>query len=176
MKKAFIFLLFFNILYANAQLNGVATATIDFKIKNAGISVNGSFTNVKTTVIFDEKYLQSASLVGIAQSNSINTGITLRDNHIKEKEAFFNVKAFPVLNMKSVSVTKKSNDIYVVSWDLTIKGITKRLNTELLTEPQKEGLLMTTEFKINRNDWNIGGSSLFMSDIVAIKLKFLLRK
>jgi polyisoprenoid-binding protein YceI len=176
MKKAFLLILFFNIFYTNAQLNSTATAAIDFKIKNAGINVNGSFTNVKTTVIFDESHLQSASLVGIAQANSINTGIALRDRHLKEKEEFFNVKEFPVLNMKSVTVTKKSNNIYAVSWDLTIKGITKRLNAELLTKPQNDGLLMTTEFKINRNDWDIGGNSLFMSDIVAINLKFLLRK
>lgn len=176
MKKFLLLITFLNVLYSNAQWNTVGSSTVDFKIKNAGIAVNGSFKTVQANVNFDENHLVTSSLIGVIQSNSISTGIALRDRHLKEKEEFFNVKLFPVLTMKSVVITKKSANTYTATWDLTIKGITKRVTSKLITKQDKEDLSVSSEFNINRNDWKVGGSSLFMSDTVLIKLKILLQK
>ena len=91
-------------LYTYAQWNKVQNSSINFKIKNAGIWVNGSFTNATVEVNINEANPTQSTFSGIVESKSIQTGIKLRDNHLRDKDDFFNVEKFPTLSMKSVRV------------------------------------------------------------------------
>jgi polyisoprenoid-binding protein YceI len=126
--------------------------------------------------MIDENDPAKSSFFGTIEANSINTGLNLRDKHLKEKEEFFNTSKFPSLTMKSVTVVQKSPGIYTVTWDLTMKGVARRFNSEVTTKIEGGNLMVSTQFKINRNDWNLGGSSMTMGDAVTVKINSILTK
>jgi polyisoprenoid-binding protein YceI len=162
--------------YATAQYKIVKNVAVKFKIKNAGMGVDGKFSSVTATAFLDETNPSKSVFTGVIETNSATTGIKLRDKHIKEKEEFFDVAKYPTMSMKSVSVTLKSVGIYTVIWDLNMKGVTRRFSSEIKTVKQNENILVSTEFKINRNDWKVGGNSFTMGDMVTINLNTTLAK
>lgn len=171
-KTYFLLSLFFMTAFSiNAQWKNVKSTAITFKIKNAGIGVDGSFKKASIQLSIDEANPANSFFSGTVEANSIETGINLRNNHLKDKEEFFNVAKYPVLTMKSVSVVSKSPGIYAVTWDLTMKGITKRFTSQVNAVQEGSILHLSTEFRINRNEWNVGGSSITMADMVTVKLK-----
>ena len=175
-KILFLFIAIFHFGHSIAQWKNVKSTTISFKIKNAGIKVDGSFKKATISIVVDDTKLENSTFMGVVDANSISTGIKLRDTHLKEKEDFFYTEKFPSLTMKSVSVTQKKPDVYTVVWDLTMKGSTRRFSSEVVTKIVDNTLLLSTEFVINRNDWNIGGNSFTMGDQVTVKIKSTLSK
>lgn len=157
-------------LYAEMKSN-VQNSSINFTIKNAGFKVNGKFTEIEVKANFDELNLAKSSIVGIAKASSISTGIGMRDTHLKEKEEFFNIKIFPTLELKSVSFKEISKGKYESLFDLTIKGITKRIKIEMISKELNGVVTLESIFSINRNSWNIGGDSFTMGDMVTVNLK-----
>ncbi|MBL7755438.1 MAG: YceI family protein [Chitinophagaceae bacterium] len=176
--KSISFLLFAFLFHSQtyAQWNKIINSTITFKIKNAGIWVKGSFTKSSIQVSFDEVNLAQSEFIGQIDANSIQTGIKLRDNHLRDKEEFFYVKKHPTLTMKSVLITRKSPGIYTVKWSLSMKGITRLFSSDVHTLQEGNALKFYTTFTINRNDWNIGGSSFTMGDYVTITLNTTVQK
>jgi polyisoprenoid-binding protein YceI len=171
MKK--IILIFAVLLYglqANAQWKSVKNLQIDFKIKNAGIGVDGTFKTAKAIVYLDESNLSKSSFVGIVEVASISTGIKLRDTHLKEKEEYFQADKFPTINMKSVSIALKSAGVYAVVWELTMRGVTRKFTSDVTTVVKDNNLVLSTQVKLNRLDWKVGGKSFTMNDYVTLKL------
>jgi polyisoprenoid-binding protein YceI len=157
-------------LNADAQWNKVKSTTIAFKIKNAGLNVNGSFGKANVQINIDVNTPVNSTFSGVVEANSVKTGINLRDNHLIDKEDFFNVAKYPTMNMKSVKVIVKSAGIYTVTWNLTMKGVARQFTSDVTTKQNGDVLLLSTSFTVNRNDWNIGGNSMTMGDNVTINL------
>ena len=153
------------------QAQKVISFTVGFKIKNFGSTVNGSFKTGAATIVSDSNARASSSFEGYVMANSINTGIKLRDQHLREKENFFEAIKYPKLTMKSVSVDAPNANKVMVTFDLTIKGIVKRIKVPVVIVKVNGQTHYTCDFAINRNDWNIGGKSMSMGDDVYIKLK-----
>jgi polyisoprenoid-binding protein YceI len=141
-----------------------AGSAIKFSIKNLGITVNGSFKGLKGDIIFDSQQPATALFnlsVGVA---TINTGIKARDNHLR-KEEYFNVNKFPSITFLSTKVTASNKDgIFIVSGNITIKGTTKNISFPFTAQAQQNGYLFKGTFKLNRRDFQVGGSSLVLSD------------
>ncbi len=174
--KSILILLSFSILTLNAEMKtNVQSSSINFTIKNAGLKVNGKFSVIEVKVYFDESNLSKSSIVGIAKASSISTGIGMRDNHLKDKEEFFNIKKFPNVELKSVSFKLLSKGKYESLFDLTIKGITKRIKIEMISKEENGVVTLESNFSINRNSWNLGGSSFTMGDLVTINLRTQLK-
>ncbi|MBP6455492.1 MAG: YceI family protein [Chitinophagaceae bacterium] len=170
--KSVLVLFSFGILSLNAEMKSkVQSSSINFTIKNAGLKVNGKFTEIEVKANFDDLNLAKSSIVGFAKASSISTGIGLRDSHLKEKEEFFNVKKYPTLELKSVSFKEISKGKYESLFDLTIKGITKRIKIEMISKELNGVVTLESKFIINRNSWNIGGDSFTMGDMVTVNLK-----
>lgn len=77
-----------------------AESFVKFKIKNAGLTVDGTFSDYKADIFYDENDVSKSKFYGEVKTTSINTGINLRDNDLRKKE-YFDVKNFP-LDRKSV--------------------------------------------------------------------------
>ena len=82
-------------------------SSVTFKIKNLGLSVEGSFTGLKGTIQFDPNDLQSSKFNVSIKAASINTGINLRDKHLK-KEEYFNAANFSEIRFVSTRVEASS--------------------------------------------------------------------
>ncbi len=143
--------------------------SVKFVIKNAGIKVNGYFKTGNADIVLNETNIAASSFVGSVQTNSINTGISLRDKHLMEKSEYFQPVTYPKIVMKSGTVSKDKNNVISVSWTLTMKNISKTFTSPISIVKNTDGTYaMTSTFRINRLDFDIGGKSILMADNVDI--------
>lgn len=137
-------------------------SSVTFKIKNFGITVDGTFTGLKGEIRFDPTQLNSSRFEITVDANSIDTGIELRNKHLK-KEDYFNVKTYPEIKFVSSKIESQSGT-YRVTGRLTIKKTTKEIVFSFTAQKQSTGYLFKGEFPINRRDYEVGGSSFSMAD------------
>jgi Uncharacterized conserved protein len=151
----------------------MATWTLDhnhtevtFKVKHLVISsVTGKFKTFDGTVESDKEDFTDAKIRFTADVNSIDTGNEQRDGHLKSAD-FFDAANHPQLTFESTSVTKKSGNEYLVSGNLTMRGVTKPV--ELKAEfggIQKDFYGNTVagfeiEGKVNRRDFGLEWSAV----------------
>lgn len=148
-------------------------------------TVTGSLKVFNAIIVADGDDFEHAQVSFEAQTDSIDTGNTDRDNHLKSAD-FFDAAQFPAIIFKSSSLEKDGDD-FIVKGDLTVKGVTKavKLNAEfggIATDPwgnTKAGF--TLSGKINRNDfgltWNAaletGGVMVSEEVKIAAELQFV---
>ena len=141
-------------------------SSVAFKIKNAGITVDGAFKTFEAHIDYNESAQAPSSIKATISVETINTGIEARDKHLR-KEEFFNVAGFPSITFESTQILKNSNGSFVAEGKLTIKGVTKDIKIPFTyTNGVFEGTV-----KLNRLDYGVGGSSVTMSDDVEVFVK-----
>ena len=138
-----------------------AHSEINFKVKHLMITnVTGTFKQFTATMESSTPDFSDAVIHFEADVNSISTNNEQRDGHLKSDD-FFNAETFPKLTFSSKSLAKKTENNYLLTGDLTIRGITKTvsLNVEfggIMTDPwgqQKAGFEINGS--INRKDFDL---------------------
>lgn len=172
--KALIVLLALVSLSALAQYHPVdKRSTVAFTIKNLGFNVKGSFTGLQGTITFDPQSPALGNMDVTIDANTVNTNNSSRDNHLKE-ESYFDTKNYPTIKFVSSQITG-SNGNYTVTGKLTIKGKTKEITFPFTATPGTEGMTFTGSFKINRKDFDVGGTSIISNEL-EVKLNVLAAK
>jgi polyisoprenoid-binding protein YceI len=156
--------------YCQKEIAFVPTP-INFIIKNAGLKVNGFIEGLQGFIVMDSQNENLIKLEGTIDPNTIRTGITLRDNHLKKAD-YFSVKEFPKIRMTSTSITKKGKGKYIGNFDLMIKDIKKSISIPFTLSSKNSVYALKGEFSINRLDFNLGEKSIILSDNVDVKLEF----
>ncbi|HCQ13700.1 YceI family protein [Flavobacterium sp.] len=137
---------------------------VGFKVKHMMFTnVSGQFDTYDATITTEDFDFVTSKIEFSADIDSINTGNSDRDNHLKSAD-FFDAEKNPKLTFVSSSLVKKGED-HELTGELTINGITKtvKLETEvsgLLKDPwgnTKVGLNATG--KINRTDFGLTWNS-----------------
>ncbi|WP_292010326.1 YceI family protein [Chryseobacterium sp.] len=165
MKKVFL-----TFVFAFLSVVGFAQSTwnvdpmhssVNFNIRHMGISfVQGRFDKFDGNVVTPGANLDNAKFNFTVDINSINTGVEMRDNHLKSAD-FFEAEKFPAMKFESTSLTKGKNNTYTLKGKLTIKDVTKEISVPVtyggVTKNQqgKEVLGFQTKFTVNRLDYNI---------------------
>jgi polyisoprenoid-binding protein YceI len=138
-----------------------AHSEINFKVKHLVISnVTGGFDKFDATVITKGEDFTDAQIEFKADVNSINTNQPDRDNHLKSAD-FFDAANHPELTFVSKGLRKKGDSGFILSGDLTIRGITKPVELEgefggIVKDPYgniKAGFELTG--KINRKEFGL---------------------
>jgi len=173
MRKALLFSLIATFVavaqLSQAQATWKATnASVTFKIKNAGINVNGTFGGFKGKILFDPANLSGSKFIGIVQAGTVNTKNRGRDRHLRKSD-FFDVAKFPTIKMKSTNITK-SGGKYYADFQLTIKGVTKTYKIPFNFSQKGNQGTFNAYFEINRKDFGVGGNSLILSKTAKITL------
>ena len=149
---------------------------IAFTIKNIGLNVNGTFSGLKGTIVFNNLDLKSSEINVSVSSYSINTDNAARDKHLR-KEEYFDVEKYPMINFKSSKIEKATRlNRYNVEGNLTIKGISKPIKFELIAAEKDNNLELKCNFEINRRTFKVGGNSLVLSDNVKMNLAITANK
>lgn len=143
-------------------------ASIDFTIKNLGINVDGYFDGFEIKATLNAK-LELIAISGKINVSSIKTGIESRDKHLLEA-AYFDAKNYKQITLKSTSVSKTSETEYTVVANLTIKGKTRQITILVYLQKLNDEYKMTSAFKINRRNFNVGGGNFIMHKMVKIKV------
>jgi polyisoprenoid-binding protein YceI len=138
-----------------------AHSEVLFKVKHLMVTnVTGQFSSFEGAVEADDDQFTNASIQFTADVHSISTNNEQRDQHLKAAD-FFEVDKFPQVKFVSTSFSKKSDEDYELTGDLTIKGITKTvvLKVEfsgIVQDPwgnTKAGFSLNG--KINRKDFGL---------------------
>ena len=171
MKKIFIALIVV-ILSAPALVFGQVwkpyNSEISFKIKNAGLTVTGRFTGLKTNLIFNPSDLDKSSLSASVDATTIKTGIDKRDKDLQE-EKYFNTDKYKLIEVKSTRLYKKGSQ-YAGMFNVTIKGVTKQVEIPFDATISGNEATFQGSFPLNRRDFGVGGSSMMMSDNLTVNI------
>lgn len=129
-------------------------STVGFKVKHMMIStVTGKFGNFNGSYDLDKG--QFKSLSGVIKTDSVDTGIAKRDDHLRSAD-FFDAANFPEITFTMTSATKSK-----MTGNLTIRGVTKKVVLDVdmggvVEDPwgnQRSGFVLTG--KINRKDFGL---------------------
>ncbi len=141
------------------------TATVSFRIKNAGLTVNGTFGGFQGQLFFDPANPEKSTLLASVDAKTVDTGIGLRNDHLRKKE-YLDVASFPRITLKSTRITARGNGMYTGTFELNLKGVTRPVSFPFTcTNGTFDG-----EFKIDRRDFGVGKNSLVMGDEVTITI------
>jgi len=149
---------------------------VRFKIKNLGFNTTGSFSGLQGSIHFDPAQLASASFDVSVDANTVNTGVEMRDNHLR-KEEYFDVKNHPRIHFVSTKITpsNKSGTFFIFG-RLTMKGVTKEISFPFTATANNEGgYLFSGEFKINRKDFKVSAGGT-ISDNLTVMLNVITKK
>lgn len=153
-----------------------ADSKVLFVIKNFGLKVDGQLKGIKGSISFDPNALSNSAFNVSVNANTINTDNNARDKHLR-KEDYFNVEKFPLISFVSTKITKSGNvGKYTVIGNLTMKGTTKPIEFDFTATPTSNGFSFKGSFIINRRDFNVGGKSLPLSDMLTVNLDIATNK
>src|SRR5260370_31173552 len=100
---------------------------IKFKVKHLVIStVTGKFNKFDGKIETENDNFDDAKISFEADTNSIDTGIEMRDNHLKSAD-FFDSDNYPKLTFVSKSFKRKSDNDFELIGDMTLHGVTKEI-------------------------------------------------
>ncbi|HTB26859.1 MAG TPA: YceI family protein [Puia sp.] len=150
-------------------------SSVQFKIKNLGFSVNGSFSGLDGNIQFNPNDLTTSNFDVSIDANTVNTDNNMRDNHLRS-ETYFDVKNYPRIRFVSTKITSSNNKEHLFMFGkLTIKNQTKDISFPFTATLTNEGYLFNGTFRINRRDFNVGGTST-ISDELEVSLNILSKK
>lgn len=150
-------------------------SNVGFKVRHLMVSnVKGNFEKHTGVVEINDKDITKSKVEVSIDTNSINTNVQKRDEHLRSAD-FFDVVKYPAMSFVSKKVAKAGKDMLKVTGDLTLHGITKQviLDVEGPTKESKDpwgnirkGATATT--KINRKDFGLVWNAALETGGVAV--------
>jgi len=163
MKKLIIasalLVIFSNNLFAQKYMPVESGSAIRFKVSHQMIfksTVTGTFSGLKGSITFDPDKLSQAFFDVSVAAETISSGIGMRDNDLK-KDKYFDVAKYPLITIKSQSITKgMHDDTYIFTGTLTLKGTTRNISFPFTAKVVKGGYQLNGSFDLNRLEYNVG--------------------
>ena len=158
---------------------------VGFQVTHLGINkVRGRFNDFEGQIQVDAAKPDASSVQFAIKAASVDTGHQKRDADLKAPGGgFFESDKYPTITFKSTKVEPKGKDLYNVTGDFTLHGVTKPLTLPVkalgpITDPwgnTKYGF--ETEATINRKDYGMtwhevmDAGGLVVSDEVKITIQ-----
>ena len=133
-------------------------ASIKFVTSGPLGEVKGSLASLKAIIVFNESKPDSGHITATVDPNTVATGISLRNKHLREKEEFFNTSKYPLISFVSKQIQKTSSG-YTVTGSLTIKAVTKQIDIPITFEKTSTGAIFKGHFTMDAFDYMVGSSS-----------------
>jgi len=122
---------------------------------------HGQVTTSSTEIISGNFIID---MITIANEDLTGASKNTLEKHLKSQD-FFNVEEFPEASLNITNVTKNNNN-YIVTGDLTIKGITNSITFPATVTMEENNIVAQANFSIDRSKWDIRfGSGSFFSDL-----------
>jgi|25BtaG_2_1085352.scaffolds.fasta_scaffold03665_3 polyisoprenoid-binding protein YceI len=139
-----------------------AHSQVSFGITHMTISeVEGLFNKFDATIEASEEDFSDAKYKVEIDVPSIDTGVEMRDNHLKNAD-FFDAEKYPKMTFVSTSSEKVGEGKYKVTGDLTFHGVTKPVTLDVwhrgTVKDQKGNLIsgFAISGEVKRSDFNLG--------------------
>ncbi|MBX2897649.1 MAG: YceI family protein [Cyclobacteriaceae bacterium] len=144
-----------------------SVGSVRFTIKNFGLTVAGTLQGLRGEIFIDESDSEKSYFHVQVDAQTIDTGINLRNKHLKQAD-YFDTEKFPTILFRSTKIVS-ATDWSQVTGLLTIKGITKPVTISFTTTGTQTKTFIGS-FTINRQHFKVGGNSATMADEVRIEL------
>jgi polyisoprenoid-binding protein YceI len=136
-----------------------AHSQVGFQIRHFLTKVEGRFRDYDGRIVIDRQNPANSRVDVTIQAASIDTGNEKRDADLKSAN-FFEVDKYPTIAFKSTKVTPNGKDLYLVTGDLTMHGVTKTIvvpvrHTGFLNLGKMEKAGFEVTFSLNRKDFGI---------------------
>lgn len=154
---------------------------IGFQVRHLMSKVRGKFESFEGTIVTADDVTASSLNVSV-DLTSINTGTADRDQHLRSAD-FFEVEKYPAMTFQSTGIKQVSDEEFVVTGDLTIKGVTKpvELEVEFLGEGgdpwggtragvEAKGQISRKEFGIDFNIPVAGADKAMIGDTIKLQI------
>ena len=163
-----------------------AHSSAEFKVRHFMANVTGRFKTFDAVINLDRTRPANSSVEFTIDVASIDTGNTNRDDHLKTAD-FFDAAKYPAITFKSVSIKERAKDVYDVTGDLTMHGVTKRVTLPVTflgfaRHPRGEKAGFEIETTIDRKDygivWNraLDEGGVMLGDNVKVSINLELNK
>lgn len=148
-----------------------AHSTVAFLIKYLGlIDVQGRFNQLSGTIVYDDQDPTRTSFTSIIKTNSIDSGVAERDNHLRSAD-FFDAEKYPVIMFQSGRMDRTETG-YRATGTLTMHGVSKAIHLPLtLTGKIKDmredtHLVCQSTITLNRHDFGIHGPANWAGGLI----------
>jgi len=134
--------------------------TVGFQVRHIFTMLGGKFQDFSGTVKVDRASPEASSVEFTIQAATVFTNDAKRDEHLRTPD-FFDVANHPTITFKSTSVKTAGENVYEVTGNLTMRGVTRQvtLPVRFLGEGkdpwgnEKMGFELATT--LNRKDFGI---------------------
>jgi polyisoprenoid-binding protein YceI len=136
-------------------------SSITFTIRHMMSKVRGQMKVKEGWIEVENDDLRTARVDVVLDAATIDTGVEMRDNHLRSADGNFDVANHPTITFTSKRVDGKDNSNFQVIGDLTIHGVTKEvaLNSSFNGEGKdpwgNRRASVSADTRVNRKDFNL---------------------
>jgi polyisoprenoid-binding protein YceI len=152
-----------------------AHTLVGFRIRHVVTKVEGRFKTFDGTISVDRDNPAASKVELTIQAASIDTSVDARDKDLRSPN-FFDVDKYPTITFKSTRVESKGNDLYNVTGEFSMHGVTKTIQVPVkylgagkMGKTEKAGFEIS--MPISRKDYGVGASSPVVGDDVEINIQ-----
>lgn len=150
-----------------------AASEIRFKATSRLMDADGTFHRFSGEVVADPGKLATARLTITVAAASIDTGIRMRDSHLRSDD-FLDVERHPAIRFESVRVEPRGGHLTVVG-NLSMRGVTREIAVPVEAEVGERTLIARGEFVLNRRDYGVSYQSRLNPIADAVRVGFSIR-
>jgi polyisoprenoid-binding protein YceI len=136
-------------------------SSVTFTIRHMMSKVRGQMQIKEGWIEVDNDDLSTARVDVVLDAASIDTGVEMRDNHLRSADGHFDVANYPTITFASKRVEGKDAGNFKVIGDLTIHGKTKEVALDASfngegTDPRgNRRVSFEAQTKLNRKDYDL---------------------
>jgi polyisoprenoid-binding protein YceI len=160
------------------------TSSVGFLGTQQGTRFNGRFETFAAEIDFDPNSPAAGKVVGIVQTESVNTRDHDRDSALLDRD-WFNAAEFPEARFESASIEPAGDGSYQAAGQLTLKGQTKPAVLKFTFSPGETSSAQPTTAQfagsmvVNRFDFNVGegwNDTSWVAQDVTVEIKLDLKR
>ena len=152
-----------------------AHTLVGFRVRHILTKVEGRFKSFDGTIWIDRQNPAASRVELTIQAASMDTANENRDNDLRSPN-YFDVAKFPTITFKSAKIEPKGSDLYEVTGEFSLHGITKTIRVPVkhmgfgkAGKTEKAGFEVS--FPISRKEYGITSGSALVGDEVEINIQ-----
>jgi polyisoprenoid-binding protein YceI len=149
------------------------TSEVSFKATSRLMNADGRFHHVRGEVLVEPTDITTARVAVTLEAASIDTGIGLRDSHLRSAD-FFDVERFPDIIFESIRVEGSARRA-TVTGRLTMRGVSQEVAVPVDVTLSETALVATGEIVVNRRDFGMSYHSIVNPIGNEVRVSFTIR-
>jgi len=146
---------------------------LGFRATSRFMNADGRFHRFRGEVTVDPQDLATARISLSIEAASIDTGIGLRDSHLRSAD-FFDVERFPTVTFESLRVEAAGRRA-TVTGRLTLRGVVREIAVPVDVAVSDVALVATGELVMNRRDYGLDYNSTLNPIGNEVRVSFTIR-